>query len=98
AERAHHSLAHHVCVRAQLAENLARHATLVTDQPEQDVLGADVGVIERDRLAQRELERPLRARRERDLAGRRRVAGPDLPSDALPDVVGFDTELVEYAR
>src|SRR5207244_5622684 len=49
-------------------------ALVLADEPEQDVLSADVVVAERERLAQRELEHLLRARRERDLAGRDLVA------------------------
>jgi hypothetical protein len=40
-------------------------ALVLADEAEQDVLGADVVVTQRERFAQRELEHLLRARRER---------------------------------
>src|SRR5207247_8389329 len=45
-------------------------ALVLADEAEQDVLRADEVVAERQRLAERELEDLLRARRERDLARR----------------------------
>src|SRR5207248_1421650 len=45
-------------------------ALVLAHEPEQDVLGADVVVIERERLAQCQLEVLLRARLERELAVR----------------------------
>src|SRR3954471_14837204 len=44
-------------------------AVALARDAEEDVLGADAGVAHRDRLAQRELEDLLRARRERELPG-----------------------------
>src|SRR5690606_24125538 len=60
-------------------EDVVGRTLVGVEQPEQDVLGADVVVPERDRLAQGELERLLRRALERDvpeepatlLAGRR---------------------------
>ena len=58
-------------VGAELHEDLRGDAFAFADQAEEDVLGADVVVAELQRLAQRELEHLLRARRERDVARRR---------------------------
>src|SRR4029078_2949022 len=68
------------------------------DEAEQDVLGADVVVAEAQRLAQRELEHLLRARGERDLAGRDLVA---LAADAGhlgANLLDGDVERLEHAR
>ncbi len=64
-------------VGAELHEHLRGDAFALADQPEQDVLGADVVVAELQRLAQRELEDLLRAGRERDVARRRGAAVAD---------------------
>ena len=63
-------LAHLVEVGAELDEHLGGDALALADQAEQDVLGADVVVAELQRLAQRQLEHLLGARRERDVPGR----------------------------
>jgi hypothetical protein len=60
-------LADPVEVGAELDQHLGGDALALADQPEQDVLGADVVVAELQRLAQRELEHLLGARRERDV-------------------------------
>ena len=62
------------------------------------MLGADVVAAERERLAQRELEHALRARRERDLAGHDLVAHPDDLCDRPADVLGRDLERAERLR
>jgi hypothetical protein len=59
-----------VQVRAELLEDLGGDALALPDQPEQDVLGADVVVAQLERLAERELQDLLRARCERDVTGR----------------------------
>ena len=63
-------LADPVEVGAELDQHLGGDALALADQAEQDVLGADVVVAELQRLAQRELEDLLGARREGDVAGR----------------------------
>src|ERR671922_198128 len=79
-------------------EQDARRDTLVfADQPEQDVLGADVVVTEGERLAQRELQHLLRARRERDLAGGDLVALTDDAGDLGADLFDRDVERLEDA-
>ena len=62
------------------------------------MLGADVVVAERERLAQRELENLLRARRERDLAGRYLVALADDARDLRAHLFDGDVEGLEHAR
>ena len=56
----------------ELHEHLGGHALALADEAEEDVLGADVVVAELQRLAQRQLEHLLGARREGDVARRRR--------------------------
>ena len=77
AEQLDDLLADPVEVGAELLQDLGRDALALPDQAEQDVLGADVGVAELERLAERELEHLLGARRERDVAGRGLLALPD---------------------
>ena len=66
-----HLLAHAGQVGAELHEHLRGHAFALTDEAEEDVLGADVVVTELQRLTKRELEDLLRTRRERDVPRRR---------------------------
>ena len=73
-------------------------ALVLAHEPEQDVLGADVVVAERERLAQRQLEHLLRARRERDLARRDLVALADDPRDLRAHLLDGDVERLEDAR
>ena len=63
-------LAHTRQVGAQLHEHLRGDAFTLTDEPEEDVLGADVVVTELQRLAQRQLEHLLGTRGEGDVAAR----------------------------
>ena len=72
-------------------------ALVLADEAEQDVLGADVVVAERQRLAQRELEHLLGARRERDLAGRDLVALADDARDLRAHLFHGDVERLEDA-
>ena len=64
-------LADPVQVSAEPDQHLGGDALAFPDQPEQDVLGADVVVPELQRLAQRELQHLLGPWRERDMTGRR---------------------------
>src|SRR3954451_13730158 len=81
-------------------------AVALPQQPEQQVLGADERVAAGDRLAQRQLERLVRPRRERE-AGRvhaapagapRQGAGAEGPLDPLADGVEVDPERGERVR
>ena len=55
-------------VGVEVEQDARGDALVLADEAEQDVLGADVVVAEAQRLAQRQLEHLLGARRERDLA------------------------------
>src|SRR5262245_14798877 len=61
------------------------------------MLRPDVVVPQLERLAERELEDLLGARRERDRAGRRALAAPDDLLDPRPHLPLVDAELVERA-
>src|SRR6185436_9562041 len=71
---------------------------VLAHESQEDVLGADVVVAKRERLAQRELKDLLRARRERDLAGRDLVALSDDPGNLGAHLFHGDVELLEYPR
>ena len=62
------------------------------------MLGADVVVAERQRLAQRELEHLLGARRERDLPGGDLLTGADDAHDLRAHALDGDVERLEHAR
>ncbi len=82
---------------AELLEHLGGHAFAFADQTEEDVLGPDVVVAELERLAQRQLEDLLRARRERDVAaGGLRALTDDL-DDLLAHRFEADAEALETA-
>src|SRR3712207_9387583 len=70
-------------------------ALALTDEPEQDVLGADVVVAELQRLAQRQLEDLLGTRGEGDVAGRGLLALADDLLDLLADPLERDAEGLE---
>src|SRR5207302_254861 len=71
----------------EVEQDPASDSVVLAREAEQEVLGADVVVAERERLAQTELEHLLRAWRERDLAGRDFVTladdAPDLAAHPL---------------
>src|SRR5260221_10595757 len=76
-------LAHAVEISAEPDEHLGGDALALADQPEQDVLGADVIVTKLQCFAQRELKHLLGSRRERDMTGRSLLALPDNLFDLL---------------
>ena len=88
-------LANSAEVGAQLDEHLGGDALALTDEAEQDVLGADVVVAELERLAERELEHLLGARGEGDVARRRRAALTDDLLDLVADRLERDRERLE---
>ena len=88
-------LANLVEVGAQLDEDLCSNALTLADEAEQDVLGADVGVAELESLAQRVLEHLLRARGERNVAGRGLLTLADHLLDLLADCDERDVEVFE---
>ena len=65
---------------------------VLAHEAEQDVLGADVVVAQRQRLAQRQLEHLLRARRERDLTRRHLVALADDACDLGAHLLDRDVQ------
>src|SRR3954447_14872689 len=86
---------------AALGEDPPRDAVGVPHQSEQEVLGGDEVVAGRDRLAQRQLERLLRPRRERPPSAvgartatraARQGAGAERALNPLPDSVEVDAE------
>jgi hypothetical protein len=62
---------------------------------EQDVLGADVGLAQAQRLALREVDRLLGAWGERNLLGRLLLAGADDADDPVPHSLHGDIERLE---
>src|SRR5690606_18261384 len=76
-------LAHTVQVGAELHQNLGGDALALTDQSQQDVLGADVVVAELPRLTQSQLEHLLGTRSERDVTRRRLLTLADDLLDLL---------------
>jgi predicted metal-dependent phosphoesterase TrpH len=90
-----HPLADPVQVGPQLHQHLRGHPVALADQPEQDVLGADVVVTHGQCLAQRELQRLLGPRRDRDVPGRRLLAPADDLLDLLPHGVQADAQRLQ---
>ena len=84
-------------VGVEVGEDPGGDALVLADEPEQDVLGADVVVAQRQRLAQRQLEHLLRPRRERDLAGGDLLARPDDADHLGADLLDRDLETLEHA-
>ncbi len=88
-------LAHPGEVGAELDEDLGGDALALADQPEQDVLGADVVVAELQCLTQAELEDLLGPRRERDVTGGGLLALADDLLHLLADGLEADAEALE---
>ena len=84
-------------VGVEVEQDAGGDALVLTHQAEQDVLGADVVVAQAQRLAQRQLEHLLGARRERDLAGGDLLAGADDAHDLRADALDGDVERLEHA-
>jgi hypothetical protein len=87
-----------VQARALPHQDLGADAVTLADEPEQDVLGADVVIPEPLRLAEREFEHLLGARGERDVLARPDGALPDDLHDLLPDRVQADLQRAEGPR
>ena len=84
-------------VGVEVEQDARGDALVLAHESEQDVLGADVVVAEAQRLAQRQLEHLLRARRERDLAGGDLLTGADDPHDLRADALDGDVQRLEDA-
>ena len=90
--------AHALEVDAEALEHAGGDALALADQAEQQVLGADVVVVEPARLVDRQLDHLLRARRQADLAEHRAVAPADDELDGGADLVQLDAEVGEHLR
>ena len=97
-EHANHLIADLLRVRVEVEQDAGRDPLVLAHQAEQDVLGADVVVPERERLAQRQLEHLLGAGRERDLAGGDLLTGADDPHHLGADPLDGDVERLQDAR
>ena len=82
-------------VGAELDEHLGGDALALTDEAEEDVLGADVVVAELQRLAQAQLEDLLGPGRERDVTGGGLLALADDLLHLLADGLQRDAEALE---
>src|SRR5215213_139280 len=96
-EHPDHLVADLVRVGVEVEQDAGGDALVLTHEAEQDVLGADVVVAERERLAEGELEHLLGARGERDLAGGDLLAGADDADDLRAHSLGRDVERLEDA-
>src|SRR5690625_4283709 len=88
-------LAHSGEFRAQLHQDLGGDTLTLSNEAEQDVLGADVVVPELKSLAQGELENLLRPRGERDVPRRGLLALPDDLLHLLTHGFKGDTETLQ---
>ena len=100
AEQTQRLRARGVEVDARVGQHLRGNALLLAEKPEQQVLGADVAVVELARLAHGELEDLLRARRIGKIgAGRlRRFPLLDGLLDLLLNLVEIDAQVLENRR
>ena len=76
-------LADAVQVGTMRRDDLRGDALAFPDQAEQDVLGADVVVVQLQRFAQGQFQGLLGSRGERDVPGHRRAAGADQADNLL---------------
>ena len=97
-QHADHLVADLLGVGVEVEQDTGGDALVLAHQAEQDVLGADVVVAEAQRLAQRQLEHLLGARRERDLPGGDLLAGADDPHDLRAHALDGDVEALQHAR
>ena len=80
---------------AKRLENPGRDPFALADEAEQQVLGADVVVAEAAGLVDRELDDPLGARRQPDLADDRPIAAADDELDGRADLGQLDVHVLE---
>ena len=85
-------------VDAQGLEHAGGDPLAFADQAEQQVLRADVVVAQAARLVDGQLDHPLGARRQADLADDRPVAAPDDELDGRADLGQLDVHVLEDAR
>ena len=91
-------LAHLVQFRTELLKHLGGYAFALTDQAEQDVLGADVVVAELQRFAERQLENLLRPGREGNVTAWSLRTLPDDLDDLGANRLETDPKALETAR
>ena len=84
-------------IRVEVEQDARGDALVLAHEAEEDVLGADVVVAEREGFAQRQLEDLLGARRERNLARGDLVALADDARDLGADLLHGDVERLEDA-
>src|SRR5438105_420375 len=85
-------------IGAEVDEDASRDALVLAHDPEEEVLRADVVRAGGDRLAERQLEHPLRPRRERDLAGDGLLSLADDALDLGAHLVEGDVERPKHRR
>ena len=85
-------------VGVEVEEDAGGNSLVLAHEAEQDVLGSDVVVAERKRLAQCELEHLLGARSERDLPRGHFLAGTHDADHLGANALDGDVEGLEYAR
>jgi len=97
AEKIEHLLADVFELEAEVHEHLGRHALLLAEQAQEDVLGADVVMVEVAGLFHRVLDDLLGAGRLRELAHRHHVrAALDELLDFHADLPQVDVEVLEH--
>ena len=79
-------------------EHAGGDALALADEAEQQVLGADVVVVEPARLVDRQLDDLLGARRQADVAGDGAIAAADDELDRAADLVELDAQVAEHLR
>ena len=85
-------------VDAERLEDAGGDPLALADEAEEQVLRADVVVAEAARLVDRELDDPLGARRQADLADDRAIAATDDELDRRPHLGQLDVHVLEDAR
>ena len=94
----HDFLAHAVGVDLQVVQDAGRHSFALAHQSQQDMLGADVVVAQRQGLAQRQFQHLLGPGREGDLSLRLVVALAHDAGDLAPHLFQVDLERAQHAR
>src|SRR5262249_54896795 len=85
-------------VRVEVEQDARRDAFVLAHEAEQDVLGADVVVAERQGFTECQFENLLGARGERNLPRRHLVALADDPRNLRPNLLGGNVERLEHPR
>src|SRR5207247_9556884 len=97
-EHADDLVANLLCVGVEVEQDARGDALVLSNEAEQDVLGADVVVTEGERFTQGELENLLRAWRERNLAARDLIALTDDARHLRPHFLHRDVKGLEHPR